>query len=130
MRLDIKPESWEDGLILFAGQLINERKKSTMVKSYISAIKAILNNDGKKLNEDQVLLASITCACRLKYDTNNQKLPIKRGVLGILLSKLDNFYLSPQPYLVVLYKAKLSMAYFVSGYHTDTPITIKAEAIP
>ena len=44
IRLDKKPKSWEQRILLFAAYLIDNGKKSTMVKSYVSAIKAILAN--------------------------------------------------------------------------------------
>ena len=46
LRLDVKPKNWEDRLIMFAAHLVDEWKKSTTIKSYISAIKAILINVG------------------------------------------------------------------------------------
>ena len=40
IHLDHKPRSWEDRIILFAGYLIENEKKSSTVRSYVSAIKA------------------------------------------------------------------------------------------
>ena len=47
LKLDIKPDSWEDRLTLFVGYLIDQNKQSATIKSYISAIKAVLKEDGK-----------------------------------------------------------------------------------
>ena len=44
IKLDRKPLSWEDRLTLFVGYLVKSGKKSTTIKSYISAIKAVLAN--------------------------------------------------------------------------------------
>ena len=43
VRLDFKPTNWEDRITLFAGHLIHLGRKSNTVKSYISAIKAVLS---------------------------------------------------------------------------------------
>ena len=42
VRLDSKPECWEDRLILYIGFLIEKNRRSSTIKSYISAIKAVL----------------------------------------------------------------------------------------
>ena len=68
MRLDVKPDSWEDRIMLFTGYLIENQKQSSTVWSYISAIKAILQADGKEIHKNRVLLASITWACRINND--------------------------------------------------------------
>ena len=52
IRLDNKPTNWEDRLTLFIGYLIDSKKQSSTVKSYISAIRAILQEIRVKLNED------------------------------------------------------------------------------
>ena len=51
MRLDVKPTDWEDRLILFVGHLVNEKRQSAMVRSYVSAIKTVLKDDGYKISE-------------------------------------------------------------------------------
>ena len=42
IRLDVKPNNWEDRITLFAAYLIDLGRKSRTVKSYVSAIKAVL----------------------------------------------------------------------------------------
>ena len=69
IKLDIKPNNWEDRLVLYTAFLIINNRKSSMVKSYISAIKAVLYNGGVKICEDTTLLSSLTKACNLKNDT-------------------------------------------------------------
>ena len=66
LRLDRKPTSWEDRVVLFTAFLVNEQKKSTTIKSYVSAVKAVLANEGIELNENRYLLNSLTHACKLK----------------------------------------------------------------
>ena len=58
LNLDVKPNNWEDRLILFVGYLIDQKKQSATVKSYISAVKAVLLNIGVKLNYDTFLMSS------------------------------------------------------------------------
>ena len=60
--------NWEDRLVLFIGFLIEKKRKASTIKSYISAIKAILREDGFKLNVDEYLLKSMTRACTYKND--------------------------------------------------------------
>ena len=38
IKLDIKPNNWEDRLTLFVGYLVGKRRKSNTIRSYISAI--------------------------------------------------------------------------------------------
>ena len=113
IKLDIKPNTWEERIVLFVGYLINKGRKSTTVRSYISALRAVLKEDGQVLNEDVFLLNSLTRACKITNDRVKTRLPIKKGLLCLMIDKLENsFYKSPQPYLVILYKAILSTAYF------------------
>ena len=91
MKLDVKPAPWEERIILFAGYLIENKKKSGTVRSYVCAIKAVLQEDGIVVNEDKFLLGSITKACRLINDKVRTRLPIQKGMLRILLKKIDEF---------------------------------------
>ena len=63
VRLDRKPSNWEDRIVLYVGYLVHSKRKSTMIRSYISAIHAVLLNYGVKLSEDLNLLSSLTRAC-------------------------------------------------------------------
>ena len=49
--LDRKPDSWEERITLFAAHLIQMKKKSSMVKSYVSVIKAVLSDMNVTVNE-------------------------------------------------------------------------------
>ena len=60
LKLDRKPKSWESRVTLFIGHLVNCNKKSGTIKSYISALKSILMDDGIELKEDKYLLSSLT----------------------------------------------------------------------
>ena len=107
----MKPTSWEDRLILFVGHLIDNDRKSATIKSYISAIKAVLKTDGQSLDENKYLLKSLTRACKLKNDRVRTRLPIQKGMLKILLNKLCDIF-GTQPYLCSLYRAIFASAYF------------------
>ena len=111
IKLDTKPMKWEDRLTLFVGYLVQTKKKSSTVKSYISAIRAILIENNWDLQEDKFLISSLTHACRLRNDQVQMKLPIKKKLLKLLLIQLRNLFAS-QPYLLKLYTAMFTVAYF------------------
>ena len=46
INLDVKPTSWEDRVTLFIGYKIDQGINSSTVKSYVSAIKKMLTDDG------------------------------------------------------------------------------------
>ena len=109
--LDIKPDSWEDRISLYAGYLVSSNKQSSMVKSYVSAIKGVLEMSGIKVNEDRCLLSSLTRACRLVNDKVRARLPIQRSMLVTILNKLGDIF-HDQPFLYTLFTALFSTAYF------------------
>ena len=111
LHLDIKPSTWEQRLTLFVGYLVQSNKKSATVKSYISAIRAILQDLDIELNEDKYLITSLTRACRLCNDQIRVRLPIHKGLLQVLVGKLADIYCS-QPYLRDLYAAMITTAYY------------------
>ena len=102
--------SWEDRITLFVGYLIQEGKQSSMVKSYVSAIKTVLRDDGLKILEDKYLISSLTKACRLINDQFRTRLPIQKGMLVVLLEKVEEIY-HQQPYLSLMYHTLFSTAY-------------------
>ena len=82
------------------------------MKSYVSAIKAVLREDGIYVNEDKCLLSSLTKACKYENDHVRTRLPICTDLLQLILNRLDTLFVSEQPYLVSLYKALFATAYF------------------
>ena len=113
IKLDRKPETWEDRLVLFVGYLADKRRCSQTIRSYISAIKNILADDGIKLSTDKFLLTAITKACKLRNDQVRTRLPIQKGLLNIILKYVKNFYEdSGQLYLASLYQALFASAYY------------------
>ena len=111
VRLDDKPDTWEDRIALYVGYLVSCNKQSSMVRSYVSSIKAILENSNIELNEDRCLLSSLARACKLENDRVRQHLPIQKSLLMVLLDHVTLMY-ADQPYLSVLYQTLFSTAYF------------------
>ena len=111
LKLDVKPREWEDRIILFIGYLVQNKRQSSTIKSYVSAIKAVLKINGIKFNPDLYLLSSLTKACKLVNDKVHTKLPIHKGVLGLIIAQLPNMFAN-QPYLLLLYKAMFVTAYY------------------
>ena len=124
IKLDNKPSSWEDRLTLYVGFLVQQNKKSTTVRSYISAVKAVLADDGVMLSENRYLISSLTRACKLINDKVRTRLPIQKRMLERILQCTEEFF-DQQQYLSRLYKAIFSSAYYgmlrvgeiVSGDH-------------
>ena len=113
LRLDIRPASWEDRIVLFVGYMIENGRQSSTVKSYISAMKYVLQEDGFDISLDQYLISSLTRACNLKNDEICTRLLIDKALLHHILDKVQSHFLSEnQPYLSLLYQTLFSTAYF------------------
>ena len=111
--MDTKPNSWEDKLTLFVGYLISKRRKASTINSYISAIKSVLLEDGVTLNEDKFLLTSLTQACRYHNNSVRTRLPISKGILGIIVRQTEQYFINAsQAYLATMYKALFTTSYF------------------
>ena len=103
LRLDVKPKSWEDRTTLFVGYSIENGKQSSTVRSYVSAVKNVLMDDGFDIKEDRFLISSLTKAYRITNDEVRTRLPIQRGLLIILLRQVQVKF-ADQPYLSILYQ--------------------------
>ena len=111
IRLDRKPNNWEDRIVLFVGYLVDKKRKSTTIRSYVSAIKSVLREDGVTVSENKYLINSLTRACRLVNDKVRIRLPIQSGVLSILLLQLPILF-EQQQYLCIMYHTIMTTAYF------------------
>ena len=111
LRLDVKPDAWEDRTAMFCAYLIDKGIKSTTIRCYISAIKAILRDDSYPWQDGRVIFSSMTRACKLKNDTLHCRLPILTGLLEMLLFEVQRMYKN-QFYHQILYQALFSMAYY------------------
>ena len=108
---DRKPRFWEDKLTLFVGFLIHNGKKSSTVRSYVSAVKAVLLDIDIELNYNQFLIRSLTRACRLINDQVRTRLPIYKAMLHLILQETLHHY-DQQPYLASMYCALFTAAYY------------------
>ena len=111
INLDIKPNSWEDRVTLFIGFKIDNGMQSSTVKSYVSAIKKILVDDGYPWNDQKVLLGSLTKASRLINDRAHTRLPIQCSLLELILFEVQRKF-STQYYLKDLYLALFAISYY------------------
>ena len=110
VKLDVKPDEWEDRLTLYVTYLIDQGRISTTIRCYISAIRAILQEVVVELTEDKVLLASLTRACE-RRDTVSNRLSIRKGLLKLIIKAVQDMFAS-QPYLKILYVALFLTTYF------------------
>ena len=107
-----KPDNWEDRVLLFSAYLIQNGNQSSTVKSYVSAIKSVLKDDGYTWNENAVILGSLTRACRVLNDIVTNRFPIRIGLLELILFEVERLWDGQQPYLEILYKAMLILGYY------------------
>ena len=107
------PICWEDRIVLYVGYLFQKNKKSSTIRSYLSAIRAVLKAEKVELNEDLFLLTSLIRACKLKNDQIHTRLSITRGLLDVLLRKTNQYFREQgQVYLAALYCSLFSTAYY------------------
>ena len=130
VKLDKKPNNWEDCISLFAAYLIDQEHKSMTVKSYVSAIKVVLGQANIAVQKDTCLLKSLTQVCRLTKDKVSIRIPIQKDLLNIVLKSTEQYFGERgQTYLRFLYMSLFSTAYygmFRVGELTEGPHTIKA----
>ena len=110
IRLDQKPTCWESGTCLYGAFLVENGAQSATLKSYFSAIKKILINDNYHWDDSLVLLNSLMKACQLKYDRLTTHLPIRTGLLEMILFETERIC-KKQWYLEVLYKTILLISF-------------------
>ena len=139
IHLDIKQYhlSLEERTALFGAHLVDKGVQSSTLKSYFSAIKHVLKQDGYTWDDNKVILSSLVKGCKLENDRVKVRLPIKKGLLEMLLFEVERtfggFYgKAPQPYLETMYTALFCLAYYGMlrvGELTLSPHTIKAANI-
>ena len=111
IKLDRKPPAWEDRFLLYGAHLVDCGAQSSTIRSYASAIKAVLTSDGYEWNDQKVLLNTIIKACKLENDTVKTQLPVSYNLLELILLSLERS-LSAQPYLCLLYKSIFLLGYY------------------
>ena len=98
--------------MLFVAHLIHDRGlQSSTVKSYVSAIKRMLLNDNYEWQDNQILIRSLTRACRIINDTVRTRLPIHCGLLEQIIFEIRKIF-ADQWYLQSLYKAIFMLGYY------------------
>ena len=114
--------------MLYVAYLIHNSRQSSTIKSYISAIKAVLYNGGIQISEDTALLSALTHTCKIHRDCINVRLIIRKSHVKLLVQELQIKFQS-QPYLRTMYTALIITTYyrmFRIGEVTASPHTIKA----
>ena len=111
INLDKKPKLWEERVMLFIGYKIDQGMQSSSVKSYISAIKKMLVDDGYPWDDQKVLVASLTKACKLVNDRVRTQLPIQCSLLELILFEVQRVY-NNQFYLRLMYQALFAISYY------------------
>ena len=111
IQLDRKPESWEERMCLYGAYLIDSGIQSSTLKSYFSAIKAVLREDGYTVDQNKLLLTSLAKACKIVNDRVRTRLPIRKKLMELILFEVQRTY-SSQPYLETLYKAMIILGYY------------------
>ena len=115
--------------MLFVADLIDRGLQSQSVKSYVSAIKRVLSNDGYEWEENKLVLGSLTRATRIINDSVRTRLPIQCGLLELILFEIERvFATNNQLYLERLYKAIFILGYYgmmrgrrVIGHRSSRP---------
>ena len=128
VRLDKIPADWESRITLFCAYMVEQGSQSSTIASYVSAIKSVLKDDGYLIDHNKLLLGSLTCACRMVNDTVKMRLPIRSGLLELLLFELKRLF-NTQMYLQILYQAMFLLGYYGLlriGELTLSPHTIRA----
>ena len=133
LSLDQKPPSWEARTTLYIAYLIDNGRQSASIKTYVSAIKKLLVMDGYKWKDNEVLLNSLTKACRMINDRVKTRLPIQCGFLEMILFEVGrHFAQDGQYYLEWLYKALFTLCYYGMmriGEVTESPHVLKARNV-
>ena len=111
VRLDKMPSTWEQRTILFCAYLIDKGMKSTTIKSHISAIKNVVQLDNYEWDDNQMLLTTLTRACKNINDAVFIRCPIRCNLLEIILFEVDRV-LPGQFYLITMYRAFFALTYY------------------
>lgn len=133
-QFDVIPPNWEDRIIVWATHLADNRKSSSTIRSYISAIRYCLSLDGIRVTHTSCELAAIIQAAKHENDQLYIRLPIQKHLMKLILEFIDSHFIKGrgQNYLGSWLKAIYSM-----GYHgmmriselADGPHSVKVQDI-
>ena len=131
IRLDTMPINWEDRTSMYCAHLIEAGIQSSTLKSYVSAIKFVLVQDGYKWKDENILLSTLTHSCKQINDRIYTRLPIRLKLLELLIFEVKR-RLHNQHYLSTLYLTMLLVGYyglFRVGELTASNHSIKAKDV-
>ena len=132
IKLDFIPEAWEEKVTLYCTYLTHcKQLQSNTIRSYVSAIKTTLVNDGYAWNDKLLILSTFVRACKLKHDRVLTRFPIQIGLLELLVLQMETRF-ETQAYLEALYKTAFVMGYyglFRIGELTSSPHVLKAKDV-
>ena len=111
LKLDNIPDNWEDRVYLFLTNLTYEGKQSSTIRSYLSAIRAILWDNQYELKNNELELKAITRMCKLTYDIVQQREPVRLPLLEMMLFEFGRMF-KDQPYLLTMYRTLICIAYY------------------
>lgn len=111
MRLDKKPKFWENRATLFGVALVQDGLQSSTLKSYMSAIKNVLLDDGYPWDNNRVLVNTLTKACHMVNDSCRTRLLIHKNLLEQVIFELGRKF-NTQPFLHVMYRAFFLLSYY------------------
>ena len=119
---------------LYCAYLIQvKNRQSSTVKSYVSGIKSILQNDGYEWDNNLLVLNSLIGTHKLDNDCLKTRLPIRQRLLENFLFHLQRYFAAKnQPYLEILYVVAFLLAYYGMmrvGELTDSHHVIKAKNV-
>ena len=110
--LDHIPKKWEEKLTYYCAYMVYvKRLKSATIRSYVSAIKQTLLDDGYEWDNQLFLLATFVQNCEKDNNTLKPRLPIKKNLMEMILCEVERKY-REQPYLETLYKTVFIVAYY------------------
>ena len=117
IQLDEMPETWEERASLYCTYLIVvDGLQSATIKSYVSAIKFKLKNDGYQWSDQLILFKSLVGACRLRNDQENNRLPIRNPLLTLIINQLNSLFTKEKAdervYLILLYRTIFLILYY------------------
>ena len=116
IKLDWIPESWEERVSLYCAFMSENELQSSTMKSYISAIKAKLKNDGYKWNQELYSFSALTRACKLKSDRVKIRLPIRVKFLNCILFEIYRQYKCTQDWKNLYDRTLYLTAFLISSY--------------
>ena len=91
--------------------LVQSCVQSSTLKSYVSAIKTTLVDDGYLWDDNKLILNTLTHACKAINDRVTTRLPIHKGLVELILFEIKRMF-TDQPVLETMYTAWFLLAYY------------------